>query len=79
MVIPPGAQAAGYVVRMSANNAYKVSHDNGKTYLGYSSTNGNWDVDTRAGYTNGRTITFGLVGALCALARQRSRTLEGKA
>jgi predicted CXXCH cytochrome family protein len=55
--VQAGAKAAGYVIKVSAATQFKISHDNGATYLGFNGTS--WDLDTKAGFTNGKTFSNG--------------------
>ncbi len=58
--VPSNAAAKGYVIKISAATAFKISHDNGISYLGYSSTaNPKWGSDTAAPYLSGKTFVSG--------------------
>jgi predicted CXXCH cytochrome family protein len=59
--VPAGARAFGYVIKASAANQFKISHDNGKTYLGYYPTNQTWDLETKPNYGTGKTFTSAAV------------------
>lgn len=54
---PAVAKAAGYVIKISGTNQFKLSHDNGKTYFGWNGTT--WGADSLAGYANGKPFTPG--------------------
>lgn len=58
--VPSGAQAAAYVIKVSAANAFKVSHDNGISYFGYNAAaTPRWAADSTAGYAAGKPFVSG--------------------
>jgi predicted CXXCH cytochrome family protein len=59
---PAGARAAGYVIKISGSNQFKVSHDNGSTYFGFNGTG--WAPDSTAGYGGGKPFTPGTAVSL---------------
>jgi predicted CXXCH cytochrome family protein len=58
--VPAGAKAAGYVIKISAATAFKISHDNGLTWFGYNGTlTPKWAADSNASYASGKAFTAG--------------------
>jgi predicted CXXCH cytochrome family protein len=58
--VPAGAKAAGYVLKISAASAFKISHDNGLSWFGYNGTlTPKWGADSSAGYASGKAFTSG--------------------
>jgi predicted CXXCH cytochrome family protein len=54
---PAGARPAGYVITVSAASQFKISHDNGATYLGWDGST--WASDSLPGFANGKGFTPG--------------------
>jgi hypothetical protein len=61
---PAGARAAGYVLKISAPNQFKISHDRGTTWFGWSATSSSWAADSTSGYAGGKPFTSGTAVAL---------------
>jgi predicted CXXCH cytochrome family protein len=60
--VPVGARAAGYEIQVSGPNRFKISHDDGASYLGWNGSS--WDLDTVAGFESGKPFTPGASVAL---------------
>jgi hypothetical protein len=61
---PTGARSAGYVLKISGSNQFKISHDRGATYFGWNGTSLNWAPDSTSGYAGGKPFTSGIAVAL---------------
>ena len=58
--VPAGAKAAGYVIKISAASAFKISHDNGLSYFGYdAAATPKWGPEGAPPYLNGKAFASG--------------------
>jgi len=56
--VPANANAAGYVIKISAANAFKISHDGGISFFGYNNTlTPKWAAESTTGYSAGYSFT----------------------